>query len=325
MSQSNKPDKLRIVFAGTPEFAATALEALLNYPRCDVVAVYSQPDRPVGRGRKLQPSPVKQLALTHDIPVCQPVNFKQQDAVDTLADWQADFMIVAAYGLLLPLTVLETPRYGCLNIHASLLPRWRGAAPIERAIEAGDQESGITIMQMDEGLDTGAMRLKRRYQFDALETGSAAREALAELGGQAITDALDAWFTDSLSLEKQNDADSNYAPKINKDELFVDFTQSADTLAKKIRGFGEHIRLYCALNGERLKLGPAVADMKTTTNAAPGTIVDHNDNCVGIACGTGILHLQALQLPGKKMLSVKDIFNSKRDQFAIGNCLQGRH
>lgn len=325
MSDANKPDKLRIIFAGTPDFAATALEALLAYERCEIVAVYSQPDRPVGRGRKLQASPVKSVALQHDIPVCQPLNFKNQEDIDHLASWQADFMIVAAYGLLLPKAVLETPLYGCLNIHASLLPRWRGAAPIERGIEAGDAEGGITIMQMDEGLDTGAMRLKHCYAFAENETGSAAREALAELGGKAITDALDAWFDDKLPMEAQNDADSCYAPKINKDELFIDFELDAEVLARKIRAFGEHIRLYCELDGERLKLGNAQAESGSQSDTAAGTIVDNNDNTLGIACSNGILRLHALQLPGKKMLSVRDVLNSKRDLFAPGTRLQGRH
>lgn len=322
MPTTNKPSTLRIVFAGTPDFAASALQSLLNYSRVNVVAVYTQPDRPVGRGRKLAPSAVKSLALENNIEVCQPENFKHEGAVTTLNAWQADFMIVAAYGLLLPKTVLDSPRFGCLNIHASLLPRWRGAAPIERAIEAGDRQTGITIMQMDEGLDTGAMLLKSPFILDETISGGDARSQLAELGGSAIVEALEKWFVDKLTSEVQNDALANYAPKINKSELYIDFQQSAVCLARKIRALASANNLYFELDGARIKIGAAFA--KPNDKQQPvGTIVDTNKTAIQVACADGLLAITALQLPGKKMLSSRDVLNAKRDLFATGTLLQG--
>ena len=212
---------LRIVFAGTPDFAAQHLDALIQSHH-DVIAVYSQPDRPAGRGKKLKASEVKQLALTHDIPVYQPENFKSDEAKQQLADLDADIMIVVAYGLLLPKAVLETPKLGCINVHGSILPRWRGAAPIQRAIWAGDAETGVTIMQMDEGLDTGDMISIATCPIEAHDTSASLYSKLAELGPTALIDTLATIADGTANAEKQNDKLANYAKKLSKDEANID-------------------------------------------------------------------------------------------------------
>jgi len=208
---------LRIIFAGTPEFAATSLKTILEHKH-DVIAVYTQPDRPAGRGKKLLASDVKQEALRHDIPVYQPLNFKAAEDLETLSKLNADLMIVAAYGIILPLEVLQAPTHGCINIHASLLPRWRGAAPIQRAIQAGDTKTGITIMQMDEGLDTGAMILTKETDISAQDTGGSLHDRLAILGGDAIIDYLKLLSNNEVTLTPQDDKQANYAKKLSKQE-----------------------------------------------------------------------------------------------------------
>ena len=213
---------MRIVFAGTPEFAAQHLQALLD-AGCQVVAVYTQPDRPAGRGQKLMPSPVKQLAVQHDIPVYQPQTLRAAEAQTELAELNADLMVVVAYGLILPQAVLDLPRLGCINSHASLLPRWRGAAPIQRAIEAGDSESGVTVMQMEAGLDTGPMLLKVSTPITADDTGGSLHDRLAALGSDALVQAVAALEAGTLSGEVQDDSQATYAHKLNKDEARLDW------------------------------------------------------------------------------------------------------
>ncbi|MDX1811781.1 MAG: methionyl-tRNA formyltransferase, partial [Gammaproteobacteria bacterium] len=227
---------MKIIYAGTPEFAAVALRALLKTSH-EIIAVYTQPDRPAGRGRKLTPSAVKQVALEHNIPVYQPASLKDESAQQELANLNADIMVVAAYGLLLPKAVLDIPIRGCLNIHGSLLPRWRGAAPIQRAIEAGDAETGITIMQMDVGLDTGDMLLKKSCEITDADTTATLHDKLAELGGAAIVEALDLLEKNALPAEKQDDAQAVYAHKLNKAEAVVNWNESAAIIQRKIRAF----------------------------------------------------------------------------------------
>ncbi len=306
---------LRIIFAGTPDFAATHLQALLNSGQHNVVAVYSQPDRPAGRGKKLKPSPVKQLALEHNIPVYQPLNFKAVEDQQQLADLNADLMVVVAYGLLLPPVILETPRLGCINVHASLLPRWRGAAPIQRAIEAGDKTSGVTIMQMDEGLDTGAMLSIAQCDISATETGSSLHDKLAEIGTPALIDAINAIAMNAITGTKQDDSQANYAAKISKQDAIIDWQQSAIEIDRKIRAFNSFPIAYTQLNGDRIKIWQAVVNEQT---GAPGTIIAADKKTIVVACGEGSLSLQQLQLPGGKPLAVNAVMNSKADIFTVG-------
>ena len=226
-------NKLKIIFAGTPEFAAVALNTLLDAKQ-NIVAVYTQPDRPAGRGRKLSPSPVKALALDNNITVEQPLNFKAAETVAALDAYQSDLMIVAAYGLLLPVVVLKTPRLGCMNIHASLLPRWRGAAPIQRAILAGDKETGITIMQMDAGLDTGDMLLKKSTPISEQDTAASLHDRLAILGGEAMLATLQLLVHKELSPEKQDESQASYARKLHKDEAWIDWRRVSTILKPSV-------------------------------------------------------------------------------------------
>jgi len=308
---------LRIVFAGTPEFAAEHLKALLT-GRHRVIAVYTQPDRPAGRGQKLTPSPVKQLALQHDIPVHQPLTLRDPAAQAELAALEPDLMVVVAYGLILPQAVLDTPRLGCINSHASLLPRWRGAAPIQRAIEAGDAESGVTVMRMEAGLDTGPMLLKVTTPIGSEDTGGSLHDRLAGLGAQAVVEAVDALAVGNLPGEKQDDALATYAHKLNKDEARLDWSRPAQELERKIRAFNPWPICHGSLNGESLKVLAAVPGQGS---GAPGTILAASREGLTVACGSGALLLTRLQLPGGKPLAFGDLYNSRREQFAVGQIL----
>ncbi|RKZ96443.1 MAG: methionyl-tRNA formyltransferase, partial [Gammaproteobacteria bacterium] len=231
-----KEPLLKIIFAGTPDFAAVALQSLLDSQH-EIIAVYTQPDRPAGRGRKLTASPVKALALEHDIPVYQPVSLKDEAAQQELIELQADIMIVVAYGLILPEIILAAPQYGCLNIHASILPRWRGAAPIQRAILAGDQATGVTIMQMDKGLDTGDMLLINRCAINPGDTASSLHDQLALMGGTAIMQTLADIEAHRLQPQAQDDTQATYAHKLDKQEAQIDWHQDADDIVRKIQAF----------------------------------------------------------------------------------------
>ncbi|OZB16654.1 MAG: methionyl-tRNA formyltransferase [Marinobacter sp. 34-60-7] len=298
---------MRVVFAGTPDFAATALRALLNAGH-QVVAVYTQPDRPAGRGRKMMPSPVKQVALDANVSVYQPESLKTPEAQAELAALKPDVMIVAAYGLILPKAVLDTPTHGCLNIHASLLPRWRGAAPIQRAIAAGDADTGITIMQMDVGLDTGDMLLKVTTPIGADDTGGSLHDRLAELGGQAILDALAQLAAGELHGEPQNDAEANYAHKLSKDEGHIDWTQSANTIERLIRAFNPWPGTYTDLGDQRIRVHQAQAQADSA-GKPPGTVLRRERNGIDIGCGAGVLRVTSVQLPGSRAQSVSDLIN----------------
>ncbi|GLZ86216.1 methionyl-tRNA formyltransferase [Metapseudomonas resinovorans] len=310
-------EPLRLVFAGTPEFAAEHLKALLE-SRHQVIAVYTQPDRPAGRGQKLMPSPVKQLAVEHGIPVLQPPTLRDPAAQAELKALGADLMVVVAYGLILPQVVLDTPRLGCINSHASLLPRWRGAAPIQRAVQAGDAESGVTVMQMEAGLDTGPMLLKVTTPISAEDTGGSLHDRLAQLGPQAVLEALEGLAAGTLKGEVQDDALANYAHKLNKDEARLDWSRPAVELERLVRAFNPWPICHSTLDGEPLKvLAAALGDGKGT----PGQILAASKDGLTVACGDGALRLTRLQLPGGKPLNFADLFNSRREQFAVGKVL----
>ncbi len=308
---------MRIVFAGTPEFAAQHLQALLNSEH-QLVAVYTQPDRPAGRGQKLMPSPVKQLASQHAIPVHQPQTLRDPVAQEELAALQADLLVVVAYGLILPQVVLDTPRLGCINSHASLLPRWRGAAPIQRAIEAGDEESGVTVMQMEAGLDTGPMLLKVRTPISAEDTGGSLHDRLAELGPPAVLQAISALAAGTLKGEVQDDKLATYAHKLNKDEARLDWQRPAVELERLIRAFNPWPICHSTLNGAPLKV---LAAQWVQGQGQPGQIIHADREGLSVACGEGALRLTRLQLPGGKPLNFADLFNSRREQFALGTLL----
>ena len=310
-------EPLRIVFAGTPEFAAEHLKALLTSPY-DIVAVYTQPDRPAGRGQKLMPSPVKQLALEHNIPVLQPPTLRNAEAQAELAALQADLLVVVAYGLILPQAVLDVPRLGCINSHASLLPRWRGAAPIQRAVEAGDAHSGVTVMRMEAGLDTGPMLLKVITPITAEDTGGSLHDRLAEMGPPAVIQAIAGLAAGTLEGEVQDDSLATYAHKLNKDEARIDWSRPAVELERLVRAFNPWPICHSSLNGEALKiLAATLAEGK----GAPGEIIGASKDGLLIACGEQALCVTRLQLPGGKALNFSDLFNSRREKFALGTIL----
>ncbi|MBE0483000.1 MAG: methionyl-tRNA formyltransferase [Bacterioplanes sp.] len=300
---------LRLVFAGTPAFAAHHLTALIDSEH-EVVGVYCQPDRPAGRGKKEQPCAVKQVALQHGIPVYQPVNFKDEADVAQLHALQADVMVVVAYGLLLPQTVLDAPRFGCLNVHASLLPRWRGAAPIQRCIEAGDKVTGITIMQMDIGLDTGDMLHKVTTGIGTDETGGELTERLAELGPPALLATLQQLEAAQLQPQPQNNAQANYAHKLRKEEALLPWSLPADELALKVRAFNPVPMAFTLLGNERIRIHAAHA-IVGSSHCLPGTIHAVSNEGIDVVCGEGLLRLTTIQLAGKKAMAVADVINGQ--------------
>jgi methionyl-tRNA formyltransferase len=308
---------VRVVFAGTPEFARTALEAIAAAgDEFEVVLVLTQPDRPAGRGMKLQASAVKRCALAHGWPVAQPRSLRldgkyPQDAAaarDALLAARADVMVVAAYGLILPQWVLDMLRLGCLNIHASLLPRWRGAAPIHRAIEAGDRETGVTIMQMDAGLDTGDMLLEERVAIADADSTARLHDRLAEMGGRLIVQALRAAGAGTLKPVPQPQEGVTYAHKIEKHEAKIDWTQPADVIARRVRAFDPFPGASSVIGGEVVKLWAARADESHGDggNAAPGTVLDAAPGGIRVATGAGQLIATELQRPGGKRLPAAD-------------------
>ncbi|MCO7058983.1 methionyl-tRNA formyltransferase [Pseudomonas juntendi] len=308
---------MRIVFAGTPEFAAEHLKALLDSPY-EIVAVYTQPDRPAGRGQKLMPSAVKALAVARGIPVLQPQALRNAEAQAELAALQPDLMVVVAYGLILPQAVLDIPRLGCINSHASLLPRWRGAAPIQRAVEAGDTESGVTVMRMEAGLDTGPMLLKVTTPISAEDTGGSLHDRLAQMGPPAVVQAIAGLADGSLQGEVQNDALATYAHKLNKDEARLDWCRPAVELERLIRAFNPWPVCHSTLDGESVKV---LAANVAAGKGEPGEILSASKDGLVVACGDQALSLTRLQLPGGKALSFSDLFNSRREKFAAGKVL----
>ena len=312
-------NKLKLIFAGTPDFAARHLAALLSSDH-EVVAVYTQPDKPAGRGQKLTASPVKDLALAHDLPVYQPASLRNEEAQAELAALGADLMVVVAYGLILPKAVLDTPRLGCLNVHGSLLPRWRGAAPIQRAIWAGDAETGVTIMQMDVGLDTGAMIRKVSCTIASDETSASLYDKLAELGPQALVDTLDAMAAGDTTAEAQDDALANYAQKLSKEEARIDWSMEAVAIERCIRAFNPWPISWFEVAGQTIKVWQA--EVIDSDHGQPvGTLLKADKQGIDVATGKGVLRLLTLQPPGKKAMSVPDLLNSRRDWFEPGTQL----
>ena len=299
---------MNIVFAGTPDFAVSSLKAL-NESRHKVIAVYTQPDRPAGRGRKLQASPVKQYAVAHDLPVFQPDNLKNQEDVNQLESLQPDIMVVVAYGLILPPSVLEIPRKGCLNVHASLLPRWRGAAPIQRAIEAGDKTTGVTIMQMDTGLDTGAMLLKKETPIGKDDTAANLHDRLAELGAEALLLVLEKLEQGSLSGEPQNEHEATYAKKLEKAEALIDWSMPADALARKVRAFNPWPAANCSFGGKRLRVLQANVIPSSNNKAGIGMVSEIGDDIISVQTGDGLLAISQLQLEGGRPQTVREFLN----------------
>lgn len=314
---------MRIAFAGTPEFSKGILAALIG-AKHNIVAVYTQPDRPKGRGKKLLPSPVKELALQYDIPVLQPTNLKNPEAKPQLQQLNIDLMIVVAYGLILPQNILNIAKDGCINIHASLLPRWRGAAPIQRAIIAGDQATGITIMKMDAGLDTGDMLLTKQCSISDNESSASLECKLKDISIELILKFLESpeFYLNGATTQDNNKA--SYAKKITKCEAKINWNDAAINIARKIRAFNPAPGCYCVLSDQvtRVKIWQTIVIVQDA-NVAPGTIIQANNNGIDIATGdNNILRLLQLQMPGGKALRTKEILNSKAQLFAIGLILQ---
>lgn len=310
---------MRIIFAGTPEFAAINLQALLD--ACghhhQVVAVYTQPDRPAGRGRKLTPSPVKMLALQQGIPVLQPQTLKDEAAQQELRDLQPDLMIVVAYGLLLPQAVLDIPRLGCINVHASLLPRWRGAAPIQRALLTGDAETGVTLMQMAAGLDTGPMLLKTHCPITPDDTSASLHDKLAHQGGEALAQLLPLMEQGQLQAEPQNTQLATYAAKLTKDEARINWQRPATEIERAIRGYNPWPVAWFTESEDVIRAWDATP-LNIDHNAQPGTLLDLEKDGLILACGEGCLKLTRLQLPGSRQMDAADLLNGHPDRFVIG-------
>ncbi|MDW6002301.1 methionyl-tRNA formyltransferase [Vibrio mangrovi] len=317
MSQS-----LRIVFAGTPDFAARHLAALLSSEH-EVIAVYTQPDRPAGRGKKLTASPVKTLATEHQIPVYQPENFKSEDSKQALAELNADLMVVVAYGLLLPQAVLDTPKLGCINVHGSILPKWRGAAPIQRSIWAGDEETGVTIMQMDAGLDTGDMLSVASLPVEPTDTSASMYEKLAGLGPQALIDTLREIADGKIAPVCQDDQLASYAKKLSKEEARIDWSQDAVFIERCIRAFNPWPVSHFAITDQAAEASHHIKVWQSRvesilTDKPAGTIIQADKSGIYVATGNGVLVLEQLQIPGKKALPVQDILNARAEWFEVG-------
>jgi methionyl-tRNA formyltransferase len=306
---------LRVIFAGTPDFAAKHLHALLASQH-EVIAVYTQPDRPAGRGKKLTPSAVKTLALEHDIAVHQPSSLKDEEAQQVLAAHSTDVMVVVAYGLLLPKAVLEMPRLGCINVHGSILPRWRGAAPIQRSIWAGDAETGVTIMQMDEGLDTGDMLHIDRLPIQSSDTSATLYDKLAERGPISLIHVLD--NIDTITPEKQDDAIATYAKKLSKEEALIDWHSGAEQIERNIRAFNPWPVAWMKVNDQNIKVWSAEVVSDVSAQHKPGTIIQADKNGIVIATGTTALRILSLQIPGKKAMSAADVVNARKAWFEPG-------
>jgi methionyl-tRNA formyltransferase len=296
----------KIIYAGTPDFAVPALKALQEDPRFKIVAVLTQPDRRAGRGQKLQTSPVKKFALAHALPLWQPLSLKEIEIQQIIRTLKPDAFIVAAYGLLLPSTVLEIPHKGCINIHGSLLPHWRGAAPVQRAIEQGDQETGISIMQMEKGLDTGPVFYTKTCPITATDTSLSLIEKLAQLGAAALMESLPDILAGQVSAIPQNQEVASYAKKLEKSEGLIDWQEDAEILARRIRAFTPWPSCYFQHKDQMIKIGAAyVVQLDKAT--APGTILKQDAHGIVIACKNHGLCLTQLQLPGGKMMPAQNL------------------
>jgi len=303
-------ESLRIIFAGTPDFAVPSLESLINSPH-QIVAVYSQPDRPAGRGRKLTSSPVKQRAEQAGLTIEQPESLKDEAAQQRLADYEADIMVVVAYGQLLPPAVLATPRLGCINVHASLLPRWRGAAPIQRAIAAGDRETGVTIMQMAKGLDTGDMLAKVSTPIEPNETASELHDRLAPLGNQALLDVLSQLQAGTSNPQVQDESLTCYAAKLSKDEAPIDWRAPVEAVQRQVSAFNPFPVATAILGEETLRIWRSQITDRKTKDTQPGTIISVDKQGIAVQTGAGVLTILELQAAGKKRMSAVDFVNAR--------------
>ncbi|MGB0449126.1 MAG: methionyl-tRNA formyltransferase [Porticoccaceae bacterium] len=310
---------MKIIFAGTPDFAAAHLQALIDSQQHSVIAVYTQPDRPAGRGKKLKASPVKLMAEANNLPVFQPQSLKDTEQQQILADLQADIMVVVAYGLILPQAVLDTPRLGCINVHGSILPRWRGAAPIQRAIEAGDEETGVTIMQMDAGLDTGGMLCISRCPVGSDDSSATMYKKLEELGAPALLSTLDNLQANRALAVIQDDSQSCYAAKIEKSEALIDWSEPAVAIDRKIRAFNPFPAAYTTLGDLRIKVWRAELESPSTQN--PGQIISADNRGLLVSCGEQSLLLTEIQLPGKSRMAVSEILKSRAELFTAQTIL----
>ncbi|ACJ21146.1 methionyl-tRNA formyltransferase [Coxiella burnetii] len=312
---------LKIVFAGTPQFAVPTLRALIDSSH-RVLAVYTQPDRPSGRGQKIMESPVKEIARQNEIPIIQPFSLRDEVEQEKLIAMNADVMVVVAYGLILPKKALNAFRLGCVNVHASLLPRWRGAAPIQRAILAGDRETGISIMQMNEGLDTGDMLAKSACVISSEDTAADLHDRLSLIGADLLLESLAKLEKGDIKLEKQDEASATYASKIQKQEALINWRKSAVEIARQVRAFNPTPIAFTYFEGQPMRIWRAtVVDEKT--DFEPGVLVDADKKGISIAAGSGILRLHQLQLPGKRVCSAGDFINAHGDKLIPGKTVFG--
>ena len=307
--------RLRIAFAGTPEFAAVSLRSLIKADQHDLVAIFTQPDRPAGRGRKVQKSAVKELAESSDLNILQPLSFKDPETLEILRSLDLDLLIVVAYGQILPQTILDTPRLGCINVHGSLLPRWRGAAPIQRAIEAGDPESGVTIMQMAAGLDSGPMYLKAACPIEKNDTAQVLHDKLADLGAEALLETISALSTGSMKPKDQDESLVTYAEKITKAKAAINWQESAIEIQRKVCAFNPVPVSHTELFEKKVRIWE-VEVIDSSSDKKAGEIVKTSREGIDIATGEGLLRIKVLQMPGKRQIAVADFVNGNADLLA---------
>lgn len=309
---------MKIVFMGTPDFAVPCLEGLIENGH-QVELVVTQGDKPKGRGHKLTPPPVKEFALSNNIPVFQPQSMKEESSYLKLKEAEADLFVVVAYGKILPEAILKLPKYGCINVHASLLPKYRGAAPIQRCIMNGETTTGVTTMQMDAGLDTGDMLIKKEIPIEADDTGETLHDKLCLLGKEALLETLHALESGSLTPEKQRDSDSCYAGMIDKKTATVDFSHSAEVIANLVRAMNSYPYAQTHYNGKLMKIIKATADKTDTLTAKPGEILSVKTDSFTVKCGTGALNITEIQMEGKKKMPVSEYV--KGNSFTVGEAL----
>lgn len=295
-----------VVFMGTPDFAVPPLQALLESPDFDVVGVVTQPDRPAGRGNTVQQSPVKQVAIARNVPILQPQKLREPGIFEQLQAWQPDVIVVAAFGQILKQNVLDLPRFGCVNVHASLLPRWRGAAPIQAAIRAGDRETGITIMKMDVGLDTGPMLSHRAIPILPMDTGQSLHDKLAVLGGELLLETLIPYSQGDISLQAQDDSQHSYAPMLKKEDGAINWNDSATAIERQVRAYTPWPGTYTTWNGQTLKV---IAGQVVRGNAPPGEVKRLNDGTIAVGTGDGLYALITVQLAGKSAAPISAFVN----------------